>query len=490
MRVLLAPMEGVLDSLVRELLSEVNDSVYDLCITEFLRVVDQLLPVKSFHCLCPELHNASRTPSGTRVRLQLLGQYPEWLAENAARAAELGSWGVDLNCGCPSKLVNGGGGATLLKDPELLYRGAKAMREAEPAHLPVTVKVRLGWDSGERRFEIDDAVQQAGASELVVHGRTKEDGYRAEAINWQAIGAPLGVMLNQSLGTGGFAGLVALMGVVGYVLASRKPAVDVCQGQRISFHRVWLFGLALGFGTIGFGVISTFITLYFASRDWSGAAFALSLFSLGFVLFRLGFSSAITRFGGLKVALVSFLLECTGLLIIWQAETSLLVDLGALLTGCGFSLIFPALGVEAVKQVERQDQGSALGVYSAFLDLGLGLTGPVAGLLIGYWGMQSVYLAAALMVLGAFSMTLRLSIRTAKKERKARQPAEWKPAASEPTPWPDCVAWRVAGQSGWRPCCPPRRMTAHAWSTPAGQSCPPRRWLPSPPVRRWHPARS
>ncbi|HAK33728.1 MAG TPA: tRNA dihydrouridine(16) synthase DusC [Pantoea sp.] len=187
MRVLLAPMEGVLDSLVRELLSEVND--YDLCVTEFLRVVDQLLPVKSFYRLCPELRNNSRTPSGTRVRLQLLGQHPEWLAENAARAAELGSWGVDLNCGCPSKLVNGsGGGATLLKDPELIYRGAKAMREAVPSHLPVTVKVRLGWDSGERRFEIADAVQQAGASELVVHGRTKEDGYRAEAINWQAIG--------------------------------------------------------------------------------------------------------------------------------------------------------------------------------------------------------------------------------------------------------------------------------------------------------------
>lgn len=187
MRVLLAPMEGVLDSLVRELLTEVND--YDLCITEFVRVVDQLLPAKVFHRLCPELHNHSRTPSGTLVRVQLLGQYPQWLAENAVRAVELGSYGVDLNCGCPSKMVNGsGGGATLLKDPELIYQGAKAMREAVPAHLPVTVKVRLGWDSGDKRFEIADAVQQAGATELVVHGRTKEDGYRAECINWQAIG--------------------------------------------------------------------------------------------------------------------------------------------------------------------------------------------------------------------------------------------------------------------------------------------------------------
>ena len=187
MRVLLAPMEGVLDSLVRELLTEVND--YDLCITEFVRVVDQLLPATVFHRLCPELHNNSRTPSGTLVRIQLLGQYPQWLAENAARAVELGSFGVDLNCGCPSKLVNGsGGGATLLKDPELIYRGAKAMREAVPAHLPVTVKVRLGWDNSDRQFEIADAVQQAGASELAVHGRTKEQGYKAEHINWQAIG--------------------------------------------------------------------------------------------------------------------------------------------------------------------------------------------------------------------------------------------------------------------------------------------------------------
>ncbi|HCO7574500.1 tRNA dihydrouridine(16) synthase DusC [Escherichia fergusonii] len=187
MRVLLAPMEGVLDSLVRELLTEVND--YDLCITEFVRVVDQLLPVKVFQRICPELQNSSRTPSGTLVRIQLLGQYPQWLAENALRAVELGSFGVDLNCGCPSKTVNGsGGGATLLKDPELIYQGAKAMREAVPAHLPVSVKVRLGWDSGEQKFEIADAVQQAGVTELVVHGRTKEQGYRAEHIDWQAIG--------------------------------------------------------------------------------------------------------------------------------------------------------------------------------------------------------------------------------------------------------------------------------------------------------------
>lgn len=186
-KVILAPMQGVLDPFVRNLLTSVND--YDLCISEFVRVVDQKLPKKAFYRLCPELHNGGLTPSGTPVRVQILGQHPEWLAENARLAIELGSHGVDLNCGCPSKTVNGSnGGAMLLKAPDLIYRATKAIREAVPSEQVVSVKVRLGWDSSEHCFEIADAVAQGGANELTVHGRTKVDGYRAERINWQAIG--------------------------------------------------------------------------------------------------------------------------------------------------------------------------------------------------------------------------------------------------------------------------------------------------------------
>ncbi|MCU5772889.1 MFS transporter [Erwiniaceae bacterium BAC15a-03b] len=242
----------------------------------------------------------------------------------------------------------------------------------------------------------------------------------ARVISWNgvatylamAVGAPLGVMLNQLSGLAGFASLIVLMGVVGFWMASRKPAIKVSVTSRTPFRqvfsRVWLYGFALGLGTIGFGVIASFITLYYASRDWSGAALALTLFSLGFIMMRIVFSSYITRFGGLKVSLFSLLIECAGLLIIWQASSPLLVDFGAFLTGAGFSLVFPALGVEAVKQVLPQSQGSALGTYSAFLDLGLGLSGPVAGILIGFWGMQSIYLAAALVVLLAAAITVRM----------------------------------------------------------------------------------
>ena len=187
MRVILAPMQGVLDPFVRELLTEVND--YDLCITEFVRVVDQLLPEKVFYRLCPELKNQGFTSSGTPVRVQLLGQHPECLAENAIRAIKLGSHGIDLNCGCPSKTVNGSnGGAALLKQPELIYRATQALRQAVPNGFPVSVKVRLGWDDISQAFEIADAVEQGGATEITVHGRTKADGYRTDRINWKKIG--------------------------------------------------------------------------------------------------------------------------------------------------------------------------------------------------------------------------------------------------------------------------------------------------------------
>lgn len=187
MRVILAPMQGVLDPLIRQLLTDIND--YDLCISEFVRVVDQLLPKKVFYRLAPELLQGGKTPSGTPVRVQLLGQYPQWLAENANRAIELGSQGIDLNCGCPSKTVNGSnGGASLLKNPELIYQATQAIRQAVPQDLPVSVKVRLGWDDVSQAFEIADAVQQGGATEITIHGRTKTDGYRADRINWPKIG--------------------------------------------------------------------------------------------------------------------------------------------------------------------------------------------------------------------------------------------------------------------------------------------------------------
>lgn len=186
MRVILGPMEGVLDHLMREMLTQIND--YDFCVTEFVRVVSQPLPDHVFYRLCPELKQGSRTQSGVPVKVQLLGQDPHWMADNAVRAAELGACGVDLNFGCPAKMVNKSkGGAALLQHPELIYQVVKACREAVSNDIPVTAKIRLGWENPEDCFEIADAVEQAKADELTIHARTKTGGYKANEIKWEYI---------------------------------------------------------------------------------------------------------------------------------------------------------------------------------------------------------------------------------------------------------------------------------------------------------------
>ena len=185
MRVILAPMEGVVDDLMRDILSSINP--YDLLVTEFVRVVDQLLPEKVFLKLCPELLNDGFTPSGTPVRVQLLGQEPNCMAENAMRAIELGSHGVDANFGCPAKMVNrSNGGAVLLQYPNTIHDIVRAMRQAVPAEHPVTAKIRLGYEDKSLFMENALAVYEAGATELAIHARSKVDGYKSPAY-WEYI---------------------------------------------------------------------------------------------------------------------------------------------------------------------------------------------------------------------------------------------------------------------------------------------------------------
>jgi tRNA-dihydrouridine synthase C len=189
MRVVLAPMEGVLDHLMRDLLTRIGN--YDLCITEFVRVVDQVISDSAFYRYCPELKGSDAygctTKAGTPVRVQLLGQYPEYMAENAAKVVELGSNGVDINFGCPSKTVNKSrGGAILLKDPENLYQIVKAVKNAVPVDTIVSAKIRLGYEDKTLAIENGQAVEAAGANELTVHARTKLEGYKPPA-HWHWI---------------------------------------------------------------------------------------------------------------------------------------------------------------------------------------------------------------------------------------------------------------------------------------------------------------
>ena len=178
-------MEGLLDFVLRDILT--RSGGIDRCVSEFIRVTNTLLPARSFERIVPELLNGGRTFAGVPVRPQLLGSDPSCLADNAAVLASLGPFGVDLNFGCPAKVVNRhGGGAALLEDPELLTRIMGAVRRAVPTHMPVSAKMRLGLHDDLRAEECALALEAGGAQELVVHARTKADAYRPPAY-WERI---------------------------------------------------------------------------------------------------------------------------------------------------------------------------------------------------------------------------------------------------------------------------------------------------------------
>ena len=183
MQIALAPMEGLVDDILRDVLTRVGG--IDWCVTEFIRINDRLLPASVFRQWAPELAEGARTRAGTPLRVQLLGSDPQCLADNAAFACELGAPVIDLNFGCPAKTVNRSrGGAVLLKEPELLHAIVREVRRAVPAAIPVTAKMRLGFDSPDGALECAQALAEGGAGQIVVHARTKADGYKPPA-HWE-----------------------------------------------------------------------------------------------------------------------------------------------------------------------------------------------------------------------------------------------------------------------------------------------------------------
>ncbi|RXZ42642.1 tRNA dihydrouridine synthase [Crenobacter cavernae] len=185
MKLTLAPMQGLADPIMRDVLTRIGG--IDEAVTEFVRVTDTLLPTRTFMRLCPELESGGLTRGGVPVSVQLLGSEPGWLAENAVRAAALGAPAIDLNFGCPAPAVNRHrGGAVLLDEPELIHVIVKAVRDAVPAGTPVTAKMRLGYADTARAFDCAHAIEAAGADLLTVHARTKVEGYKPPA-HWHWI---------------------------------------------------------------------------------------------------------------------------------------------------------------------------------------------------------------------------------------------------------------------------------------------------------------
>ena len=187
---LLAPMEGLTDPLMRQILTQIAADLgrpYDWSVSEFIRVTQHVLPAHVFYRYVPELHHDAKTVSGTPIHVQLLGSEAQLMAENAAYACELGAPAIDINFGCPAKTVNSHrGGSVLLDEPEVMYEIISAVRKAVPADIPVSAKIRLGYTDTSRMNDIKGAIAASGANWLTIHARTKTQGYKPPAY-WEKI---------------------------------------------------------------------------------------------------------------------------------------------------------------------------------------------------------------------------------------------------------------------------------------------------------------
>lgn len=248
---------------------------------------------------------------------------------------------------------------------------------------------------------------------------TVGDKFTAKAISFNGIasygalaaGAPLGVILNNEFGIGSIGLLIIAIGLTGFALARSKTAVRInSKAPRQPFlsvlKTVTPYGLCLAMGGLGFGTISTFITLYYASLNWQGAVLCLSVFSVLFIFGRVLFERAITIYGGLLTCIVCLAVESAGLLILWLANTPHFALVGAGITGLGFSLVFPAMGVEAVKLVPASNKGAALGGYGLFIDLSLFITGPLVGAVASHFGMHYIFSFSMSMVFIGFILAV------------------------------------------------------------------------------------
>jgi MFS family permease len=232
-----------------------------------------------------------------------------------------------------------------------------------------------------------------------------------------ALGAPLGVILEERWGFGSIGLLTIAVCLVSLFFASGKQSIPVIHGEALSFRsvfgRVAPHGVALALGGVGYSVLATFVTLFYASRHWDGAALCLTAFGAAFIAARIFFIHAIPRFGGFPVAIACLSVESVGTLILWLAGSPWMAAVAAALTGFGFSLVFPAIGVEAVRHVPEQSRGAALGVYTGFSDVSFFLVGLAVGAIIGTFGYASAFLFSLICVVTALGIVLALSRRAA-----------------------------------------------------------------------------
>jgi len=227
-----------------------------------------------------------------------------------------------------------------------------------------------------------------------------------------AVGAPAGTVLYARNGLGTVALATALLPLAALALVARLRAAPLHKQAPSSLLDVvgvvWVPGLALAVSGVGVAAVTTFTSLLFAANGWEPAWLAFTALSVAFMAGRLLFGHLPDRIGGAKVALACVLIEAAGQALVWLAPSYAVALLGVTLTGAGYSLVYPGLGVEAIRRAPAASRGLAMGAYTAFLDLSLGLSSPALGLVASGAGLPAVFGASALAVLCSAAIVVGL----------------------------------------------------------------------------------
>ncbi|WP_115719346.1 MFS transporter [Gallaecimonas mangrovi] len=236
-----------------------------------------------------------------------------------------------------------------------------------------------------------------------------------------ALGGPVGLWIYQKWGFIALMAVCALLPLIGWFAIRPLPSSKPIPGKREPFFKVvksiWALGAVVGLQGVGFALLGAFITQYFDSQHWAHAGWGLTCFGGGFVLVRILCGHLPDKIGGGKVAFGALIVEAVGQYLLWGAGNSYMALLGALLTGMGCSMVYPAMGVEVVKMINPQQRGTALGAFSAFQDLAYGVSAPLCGLLVGSQGFGIVYLIGGI----AASLALVLLIKGRVTEQQQAQ---------------------------------------------------------------------
>jgi len=247
--------------------------------------------------------------------------------------------------------------------------------------------------------------------------------HNAQVIAWSgvasygslALGAPIGLWIGSHHNMPVLGICIGLPCLAGAALTHRLPAVSIPRGEALHLfavlRKVAPYGLALALAASGFGVFSSFITLFFQAQHWAHSALPLSLYGIVFVAVRLVLARYVDRRGPFPVALASLPVELAGLLLLALAHTPLAAFAAACLIGAGFSLVFPALCVQALQCVKPRDHSSAVSVYTGFIELSLASSAPLAGAVIARHGFRTAFTLAFALALISLAGVVVLAFR-------------------------------------------------------------------------------